>query len=156
MCRGGAGILQTIDTEHGLPHDLKGLIGAVPRRLYENFFAAASATLTEFAGSLRHLGGMPAFSLVLHTWKQDLGRHVHVDALVAGSALSDTGEWINPKKGFLFPVRALSTAFRGKFIAGLEELRRQGHLPDFLDVTAVNQRPIVSSCQRPNLSSCSG
>ena len=119
-----------------LPHVLNALIGAAPRRLYENLFAAASATLTEFAGSPRHLGGMPAFSLVLHTWKQDLGRHVHVHALVAGGALSNTGNWISPKKGFLFPVRALSKVFRGKFIAGLDDLRRQGHLPAFLDSSA--------------------
>ena len=119
-----------------LPHALNGLIGAAPRRLYENLFAAASATLTEFAASPRHLGGMPAFSLVLHTWQQNLGRHVHVHALVAGGALSDTGEWISPKKGFLFPVRALSKVFRGKFIAGLDDLRRQGHLPDFIDTLA--------------------
>ncbi len=119
-----------------LPHDLNGLIGAAPRRLYENLFAAASATLTEFADSRRHLGGVPAFSLVLHTWKQDLGRHVHVHALVAGGALSDAGNWIRPKKGFLFPVRALSKVFRGKFIAGLDVLRRQKHLPDCLDPSA--------------------
>jgi hypothetical protein len=116
-----------------LPHALNALIGAAPRRLYENLFAAASATLTEFAGSPRHLGGMPAFSLVLHTWKQDLGRHVHVHALVAGGALSESGKWINPKKGFLFPVRALSKVFRGKFIAGLDGLRRQGALPGIID-----------------------
>ena len=119
-----------------LPHALNGLIGAAPRRLYEHLFATASATLTEFARSPRHLGGMPAFSLVLHTWKQDLGRHVHVHALVAGGALSDSGEWITPKKGFLFPVRALSKVFLGKFIAGLDDLRRQGYLPDFLDPSA--------------------
>lgn len=119
-----------------LPHALNALIGAAPRRLYENLFAAAAATLTEFANNPRHLGGIPAFSLVLHTWKQDLGRHVHVHALVAGGALSDSGEWICPKKGFLFPVRALSTVFRGKFIAGLDALRRQGHLPNFLDASA--------------------
>ena len=112
---------------------LHGLSGAAPRRLYENLFAAASATLTEFAASPRHLGGLPAFSLVLHTWKQDLGRHVHVHALVAGGALSGSGAWIRPRKGFLFPVRALSNVFRGKFIAGLDALRRQGHLPDILD-----------------------
>ena len=116
-----------------LPHALNGLIGAAPRRLYENLFAAVSATLTEFAASPRHLGGLPAFSLVLHTWKQDLGRHVHVHALVAGGALSGSGAWIRPRKGFLFPVRALSNVFRGKFIAGLDALRRQGHLPDILD-----------------------
>ena len=115
---------------------LNSLIAATPRLIYENLFGAVSATLNEFATNPRHLGGMPAFSLVLHTWKQDLGRHVHVHALVAGGALSDSGEWICPKKGFLFPVRALSTVFRGKFIAGLDALRRQGHLPNFLDASA--------------------
>lgn len=119
-----------------LPHALNGLIAAAPRQLYENLFAAASATLTEFAASPRHLGGVSAFSLVLHTWKQDLGRHVHVHALVAGGALADTGEWRTPKKGFLFPVRALSRMFRGKFVAGLDRLWCQGQLPDVLDLAA--------------------
>ena len=38
-----------------LPQTLNGLIGVAPRRLYENLFAAVSATLTEFAGGPRHL-----------------------------------------------------------------------------------------------------
>ncbi len=112
-----------------LPHALNGLIAAAPRRLYEALFATVSATLGEFAGHRRHLGGVPACSLVLHTWKQDLGRHVHVHALVAGGALAPSGEWIAPKKGFLFPVRALSKVFRGKFVAALEALRAAGRLP---------------------------
>jgi len=57
-----------------LPHDLNGLIGQCPRALYEMLFGAVSATLTEFALNPRWLGGTAAFSLVLHTWKQDLGR----------------------------------------------------------------------------------
>ena len=73
-----------------LPHGLNGLVAAAPRALYETLFATVSATLTEFAASPRHLGGVPAFSLVLHTWQQDLGRHVHAHALVAGGALSTT------------------------------------------------------------------
>jgi hypothetical protein len=112
-----------------LPHDLNRLIAATPRPLYETLFGAVSATLTEFAANRRHLGGVAAFSLVLHTWKQDLGRHVHVHALVAGGALAETGEWIAPKKGFLFPVRPLSKVFRGKFVAGLDGLRATGRLP---------------------------
>lgn len=116
-----------------LPHDLNTLIGAAPRLIYENLFAAAAATLTEFAGSPRHLGGVPAFSLVLHTWKQDLGRHVHLHALVAGGALAETGTWLRPKKGFLFPVRALSKVFRGKFVAGLEALSQAKRLPEHAD-----------------------
>ena len=90
-----------------LPHSLNGLIGQQPRRLYETLFGAVSATLTEFAGNPRWLGGTPAYSLVLHTWKQDLGRHVHLHALVAGGALSASGDWIPARRGFLFPVRAL-------------------------------------------------
>ncbi|WP_367142128.1 transposase [Propionivibrio sp.] len=101
-----------------------------PRAIYETLFGAVSATLTEFAANPRWLGGTPAFSLVLHTWKQDLGRHVHVHALVAGGALSDAGVWIRPKTGFLFPVRALSKVFRGKFVAGLEGLRISGRWPE--------------------------
>lgn len=112
-----------------LPHALHGLIAQQPRRLYETLFAAAAGTLTEFAASPRHLGGEMAFSLVLHTWKQDLGRHVHVHALVAGGALTSAGAWVNPRRGFLFPVKALSRVFRGKFVAALELHRASGQLP---------------------------
>ena len=111
-----------------LPHDLNGLVGASPRVLYETLFEAMSATLTEFAANPRWLGGLPAFSLVLHTWKQDLERHVHVHALMAGGALSSSGEWKTNKRGLLFPVKALSKVFRGKFIAALNLARDNAKL----------------------------
>lgn len=111
-----------------LPHVLNGLIGQCPRVIYEMLFGAVSATLTEFAENPRWLGGMPAFSLVLHTWKQDLGRHVHVHALVAGGALTATGDWVTTKRGFLFPVKALSKVFRGKFVDALKGARANNKL----------------------------
>lgn len=111
-----------------LPHELNGLIGIAPRAIYEILFGAVAATLTEFAANPRWLGGTPAFSLVLHTWKQDLGRHVHVHALVAGGALTGAGEWVAAKRGFLFPVKALSKVFRGKFVAALTVARGVGPL----------------------------
>lgn len=106
-----------------VPHALNNLMGRHARGLYECLFAAVSETLTEFADDPRHLGGEAAFSLILHTWQQDLGRHVHLHALVAGGALTQGGEWKNPKRGFLFPVKALSRVFRGKFMARLDALR---------------------------------
>jgi len=109
-----------------LPHDLNGLIGQYPRALYEMLFGAVSATLTEFAANPRWLGGTPAFSLVLHTWKQDLERHVHMHALMAGGALKADGNWVAAKLGFLFPVKALSKVFRGKFVAALKAARQDG------------------------------
>ena len=111
-----------------LPHDLNGLIGQCPRMLYEMLFGAVSATLTEFAANPRWLGGTPAFSLVLHTWKQDLARHVHAHALMAGGALGADGQWVAAKLGFLFPVKALSKVFRGKFVAALKVARQDGTL----------------------------
>ena len=112
-----------------LPHALHGLIATQPRRMYETLFTAVAGTLAEFAASQRHLGGEAAFTLVLHTWKQDLGRHVHVHALVAGGALTATREWISARRGFLFPVKALSEVYRGKFVASLAQQRTDGHLP---------------------------
>ena len=113
-----------------LPHDLNGLIGASPRLLYETLFGAVSATLTEFAANPHWLGGSGAFTLVLHTWKQDLGRHVHMHALMAGGALTPAGEWVGARRGFLFPVKALSKVFRGKFVAALKQARGKGKLPE--------------------------
>ena len=111
-----------------LPHDLNALIGQCPRTIYEMLFGAVSATLTEFAANSRWLGGTPAFSLVLHTWKQDLGRHVHLHTLMAGGALGIDGRWVAAKRGFLFPVKALSKVFRGKFVAALKAARQGGKL----------------------------
>jgi hypothetical protein len=111
-----------------LPHDLNRLIGQCPRVLYEMHFGAVSATLTEFAANPRWLGGAAAFTLVLHTWKQDLGRHVHAHALMAGGALKADGNWVAAKRGFLFPVKALSKVFRGKFVSALKAARQGGKL----------------------------
>lgn len=123
-----------------LPHPLNALVAARPRALYALLFGCVAATLNEFATHPRHLGGVPAFSLVLHTWTQDLRRHVHVHALVAGGALSSGGEWIRPKKGFLFPVRALSRVFRGKFVAGLAQQARSECWPAGADWARLKPR----------------
>lgn len=109
-----------------LPHELNALAAAHPRWVYETLMQAAAATLTEFAANPRWLGGCGAFTLVLHTWTQDLRRHLHVHALMACGALCGAGAaaaWRAPTRGaaFLFPVQALSRVFRGKFLARLAD-----------------------------------
>lgn len=111
-----------------LPHELNGLAQGNARLLYGLLFEAASATLIAFGANPRWLGGEIAATLVLHTWGQTLTQHLHVHALVAGGALGSEGQWISPRRGFLFPVKALSTVFRGKFRAGLERLFHAGTL----------------------------
>ena len=56
---------------------------ALARWVYDTLMQCTAATLTEFAANPRWLGGIGAFTLVLHTWTQDLRRHLHVHALMA-------------------------------------------------------------------------
>ena len=112
-----------------LPHSLNGLYGAHPRWVIDTLFASTAHTLSEFAANPRWMGatgGTPAFSLVLHTWTQDLQRHLHVHAVMACGVLDPGGHWSNPtrKPDFLFPVHALSRVFRGKFLAALAAAHR--------------------------------
>ena len=79
-------------------------------------------------GNPRWLGGLIAATLVLHTWGQTLTQHLHIHALVAAGALHPDGHWITSRRGFLFPVTALSPVFRGKFLAGLKKLFSGGAL----------------------------
>ena len=74
-----------------LPHDLNGLAAAHPRWVYETLMQCTAQTLSGFAANARWLGGVGAFTLVLHTWTQDLRRHLHVHALMACGALQRPG-----------------------------------------------------------------
>jgi hypothetical protein len=114
-----------------LPHSLNGLYGAHPRWVIDTLFACTAQTLTEFAANAKWLGvikGTPAFSLVLHTWTQDLQRHIHVHAVMACGVLGPDAQWHTPvrKPDFLFPVRSLSKVFRGKFMAALQAAHTGG------------------------------
>ena len=118
-----------------LPHEINALAAAHARWVYDTLMQCTAATLTEFAANPRWLGGIGAFTLVLHTWTQDLRLHLHVHALMACGALQpavrgdgDGGDgrpaaWVRPKRSqrFLFPVHALSKVFRAKFIDALRQ-----------------------------------
>jgi hypothetical protein len=111
-----------------LPHELNPLAQGNPRRIYRILFDAAAHTLLAFGENPRWLGGELGLTLVLHTWGQTLSQHLHVHALVSGGALGREGRWIHPRRGFLFPVKALSQVFRGKFLAALKRAFDSGSL----------------------------
>jgi Putative transposase/Transposase zinc-binding domain len=136
-----------------LPHELNALAAVHARWVYDTLMQCAAATLTEFAANPRWLGGIGAFTLVLHTWTQDLRRHLHVHALMACGALQPgvgddghgTGVWIEPKRArnFLFPVHALSKVFRGKFMQALTQAGDSGALPrDPADTATARQQRV--------------
>ena len=112
-----------------LPHHLNPLAQGNPRILYALLFQAARETLAVFGDDPRHLGGEVGGLAILHTWGQTLEQHLHLHCVVPGGALvRDQARWLPAKPGFLFPVRALATVFRGKYLAGLQEAFTQGTL----------------------------
>lgn len=116
-----------------LPHCLNALYGAHPRWVIDTLFACTAKTLSEFAANPKWMGvsgGTGAFSLVLHTWTQDLQLHVHVHVVIACGVLDSQGQWHPParKPNYLFPVEALSGVFRGKFMAALTHAHNSGQI----------------------------
>jgi len=110
-----------------LPHTLNGLIRQNRRVLFKLLFDAASQTLLCFG--VKRLGAQLGITAVLHTWSQTLLDHYHLHCIVTGGGVAcDQSRWIRTSAHYLFPVRALSRMFRGKFRDGLQELHRQGKL----------------------------
>jgi len=118
-----------------LPHELNTLAQGNPSLLYTLLFHAAAETLKAFGRDPKHLGAELGIVMVLHTWGQNLGQHIHVHCIVSGGGLTRDGEhWVscktNPqsKKVFLFPVKALSPVFRGKYLDELQDAFEHGNL----------------------------
>ena len=133
-----------------LPHTLNELSALHPRWVYRTLMQTVAATLSEFAANPRWLGATGAFTLVLHTWTQDLRRHLHVHALMACGGLDSAGQWRAPTRSptFLFPVHALSSVFRGKFIAALQDAEAAGKLTNDPAITAEQRRLRLSELTR--------
>lgn len=113
-----------------LPHLLHDLLCCNRKLLFDLLFSSSSQTLLAFGRDPKWLGGKLGFYGVLHTWGQTLWPHPHVHFIVPGGAMTPDGRWVNPRYGskFLFPVRALSKVFRGKFIEGLKHAYYAGEL----------------------------
>ncbi|MFH5837465.1 transposase zinc-binding domain-containing protein, partial [Proteiniclasticum sp. C24MP] len=111
-----------------VPEQLNSLFLANRRLLFSLLYDSSAATLKELAGDKRHLGAQIGFISILHTWGSNLSFHPHIHAIVLGGGLSRDQEFIASKTGFLFPVRAVSKLFRGKFLHGLKSLYQSGQL----------------------------
>jgi len=110
-----------------LPHDLLPLVRYNPDTLYDLLFRSAADTLQGFAES--RWDGKLGITMVLHTWGQTLNEHPHVHCIVSGGALKNDGsQFVRAPKNFLFHVKALSRAFRRKFVEGLQRLYQKDKL----------------------------
>jgi hypothetical protein len=101
-----------------LPHQLNPVARYNQALIYDLLFRAASQTLLEFGAN--NLGGELGITAVLHTWGQNLSEHIHLHCIVTGGVLAKDGSrWRSSAKGFLFPVKAMSKVFGGKYRAML-------------------------------------
>ena len=108
-----------------LPHELNSLVMGHRSDLFKLLFDASSQTLLTFAADPKYLDAQPGIISVLHTWGQQLSFHPHIHCIVSGGGITRDGQWKDATKNdwrFLFPVKAMSAVFKGKFLDGLKKL----------------------------------
>ena len=120
-----------------------------PKQMYETLFGTAWSVINSFGNDPKWLGAQAGMISILHTWGQTLTLHPHLHCIVPGGGLTKSGSWKMAKsKGkYLFNVKAMSIAFRGKFIAALKKL-----LPQQMDqqlVTAFYKHNWIVYAKRP-------
>jgi hypothetical protein len=126
-----------------IPDECNPLALRNKKAVFKVLFAAASQSLLTIARDEEHLGAEVGFTMVLHTWGQNLLFHPHIHCVVTGGGLSsDATRWIAAREEYLLPVKVLGTLFRGKFLAALKQAYRNGEL-DLAGSTAELSDPDV-------------
>ena len=115
-----------------VPACLHSVAMAHQREFYDCMFKAAWATVDAFAAKKGLTSGMTA---ILHTWGSNLFYHPHIHCIVPGGGVDKRGVWHHLKgckhSDFLFPVAAMSTKFRGRFMSLLtRRLKEKGVIID--------------------------
>ena len=111
-----------------LPAELRAVVMRNRSPLFDLLFEAATATLLELGRDPERLGGQLGLTAVLHSWARDMSWHPHLHCVVTGGGLDSEGCWQSTPRNFLFPAKALSALFRGKFLAGVRDLSDRGQL----------------------------
>jgi hypothetical protein len=101
-----------------IPKELHEIIRSNQKTGYALIMAAAALSLTKLASDARYVGGQIGMLAILHTWTRALVYHPHVHCLIPAGGLSpDHRYWLEARKNYLVPVRALSEIFRATFVA---------------------------------------
>ncbi len=121
-----------------IPHELNSVVMGHRRLLYKLLFDASAQTLLTFSKDEKYLGATPGIISVLHTWGQQLSFHPHIHCIVSGGGITGDNSWRSATKNdwqFLFPVKAMSTVYRAKFLQALKQMIDKGEviLPDNKD-----------------------
>lgn len=118
---------------------------------YNAMFSSVWDTLQGFGYT--HYGVETGAVCVLHTWGQNLSLHPHIHCIVPAAGLTVRGQLksIIKEGKYLYPVRQLSVAFRGKL---LDKLKRNFKKRDLLAdhqqaIDRCYAKPWVVYCEPP-------
>jgi len=131
-----------------LPEALNKLCLFEPAKIYTLLFDTAWSVMKSFARDQKHLGADSGMISILHTWGQNLSLHPHIHCIVPGGGVTTSGKWKPARSNgkFLFPVKAMSTVFRARFVAALRS-QFKGLESSFLN--ALFNTPWVVYAKRP-------
>lgn len=111
-----------------LPHELNPLIYCNQKLLCGLLHSSCAQTLLELAADKKYLGAQPGIIQVLHTWNQELLYHVHMHCIISGGGLTKEHKIRKSSRRFFIPVKVLRDKFKGKFMAQLSSLYKNGNL----------------------------
>ena len=113
-----------------VPDQLNHLFISHQKQMYNILLGAAWDTIKQFASDPKYLGAQTGMIALLHTWGQNLALHPHIHCIVPGGGLTPQGKWKHTKSQgkYLYPAKALSSVFRGKFCDYLIDLHNNGEL----------------------------
>ena len=111
-----------------VPHQVNYLFINHPVIMYNLLFKTVWDTIKQFASDHKHLGAKTGMTCILHSWGQNLDFHNHIHCIIPGGGITPSEKWKNTRNEgkFLFPVKALSKVFRGKFTDELIKLSKKG------------------------------
>ncbi len=114
-----------------IPQELNAFCLKHPKELYSILFQASKETLFAFGNDPKHLGAQMGAISVLHTWGQVLALHPHVHMIVPGGGFTKENKWKNCASNgdYLFPIRAMATVYRSKFMEKLMLFLKENKTP---------------------------
>ncbi len=114
-----------------VPAELRVLFLYNKKLLYNLLFSCAWQTVKSFSQDKRNgLQAKTGMITVLHTWKQNIDYHPHLHCIIPAGGMTTNNKWkSSPSNGdYLFPVKAMSQVFKGKFLQELKAYYKKGEL----------------------------
>jgi hypothetical protein len=114
-----------------LPSQLRDICLQNKKLVYNLIFKCAWKTLEAFSKDPKQkLQANMGMTCVLHSWTQTLVYHPHIHCIVPAGGITADGKWKATKSDgrFLFPVKAMASVFKGKFMEQLIRYYKSGDL----------------------------